>query len=52
MAEANNELGLHGTAYDGDAWRMYQQDLKNALDWANNNWTFVRPGPCTITYPS
>ncbi len=49
MAEANSELGLHGTAFDGDSWRSYQEALKNALDRANNNRTFVQPGPCDFT---
>ena len=44
--EANAELGTHGTAFDGDSWRDYQEDLKNALDEANNNLNFVQPEPC------
>jgi hypothetical protein len=51
MAEANTELGVHGTAYSGDAWRSYQEALKNALDEANNNKTFVQPTPCPFTFP-
>ena len=50
MAEANTELGLHGTAYAADAWRGYQEALKNALDKANNNWTFVQPTPCPFSF--
>jgi hypothetical protein len=51
MAEANAELGLHGTAFMGDAWRAYQEALKNALDRANNNLNFVQPEPCEVEYP-
>ncbi|MGE5283147.1 MAG: hypothetical protein ACM3N0_12675 [Chloroflexota bacterium] len=50
MAEANTELGLHGTAFSGDAWREYQEALKNALDNANNNLTFVQEEPCEFTF--
>jgi hypothetical protein len=50
MAEANTELGIHGTAVAGDAWRSYQEALKNALDRANNNYTFVQPTPCPFTF--
>lgn len=45
MAEANAELGLHGTAGEGAPWRAYQEALKNALDKANNNLNFVQPWP-------
>ena len=41
MAEANTELGLHGLTLAGDPNRSYQEALKNALDNANNNLTFV-----------
>jgi hypothetical protein len=51
MTEANTELGVHGTAYAGDAWRSYQEALKNALDNANNNYTFVQPTPCPFSFP-
>jgi hypothetical protein len=50
MAEANAELTLHGTAVAGDSWRSYQEALKNALDKANNNQTFVQPTPCAFTF--
>jgi hypothetical protein len=52
MNEADAELGMHGTAYAGDAWRAYQEALKNALDRANNNKTFVQSAPCPFTFPS
>ena len=51
LAEANAELGLHGTAFEGDAWRAYQTALKDALDNANNNLNFVQPEPCEVEYP-
>jgi len=50
MTEANTELTLHGTALAGDSWRTYQEALKNALDKANNNQTFVQPTACTFTF--
>lgn len=50
MTEANAELTLHPTALAGDAWRTYQEALKNALDKANNNQTFVQPTPCPFTF--
>ena len=50
MSEANAELTLHGTALAGDSWRSYQEALKNALDKANNNQTFVQPTPCAFTF--
>ena len=45
LSEANAELAAHPTAYDGAPWRSYQEALKNAFDWANNNRTFVQPSP-------
>lgn len=50
MAEANAELGLHGLVLDGSPYRAYQEALKNALDKANNNKTFVQPTPCPFTF--
>jgi hypothetical protein len=50
MSEANAELTLHGTALAGDSWRSYQEALKNALDKANNNQTFVQATPCPFTF--
>lgn len=51
MAEANAELGLHPTAVSGDAWRAYQTALKDALDKANNNRTFVQADASTCAAP-
>lgn len=42
ITAANTELALHPTAFSGDAWRMYQENLKDALDAANNNLNFVQ----------
>jgi len=50
MTEANAELTLHPTALAGDSWRAYQEALKNALDKANNNQTFVQSTPCPFTF--
>ena len=50
MAEANAELGFHDTAYAANAWRGYQEALKNALDKANNTFTFVQPTPCPFSF--
>jgi hypothetical protein len=50
MSEANAELTLHATAFAGDSWRSYQEALKNALDKANNNQTFVQATPCPFTF--
>lgn len=50
MAEANTELGLHGLAVSGTAYRSYQETLKNALDKANNNQNFVQGTPCPFSF--
>ena len=50
MAEADTELGVHGTAFSGDPWRSYQEALKDALDNANNNYTFVQAEPCPFSF--
>ncbi len=50
MAEANNELGLHGLTLGGSPYRTYQGALKNALDNANNNLNFVSPTPCAFSF--
>ncbi len=42
IAESEAELRNHATAFSGDSWRTYQEALKNALDNANNNKTFVQ----------
>jgi hypothetical protein len=50
MAEANAELGLHGSALADSPYRSYQEALKNALDKANNNYTFVQLTPCPFSF--
>jgi hypothetical protein len=50
MAEANAELGLHGAAYDGDAWRGYQETLKNYLDALNNGDSVIPSTPCAYSF--
>jgi len=50
MAEANAELGLHGTAYAGDAWRGYQEMLKNYLDALNNGASVIPTTPCPYSF--
>ena len=44
MDRANTALG------QGSASRAYLGQLKSALDGANNDCTFVQPGPCCIRY--
>ncbi len=51
MAEANNSLGANGNTVASGATRLYQEALKNALDTANNNLTFVQPSPSTCPAP-
>jgi hypothetical protein len=50
MAEANAELGLHPTAYAGDAWRGYQEFLKNCLDALNNGASVIPTEHCPYTF--
>jgi len=45
MTAANTELGAHGSTFAGSPYRAYQEALKNALDAANNNQTFVLVPP-------
>jgi len=52
MAEANTELGLHPLTLSGSPSRGYQEALKNALDKANNNLTFVQDKPCPFSFAS
>ena len=49
-AEANTELGLRGLTLSGNPYRSYQERLKNALDNANNNRSFVQPAPCPFSF--
>ncbi len=50
VAEANTELGVHGLVLSGNSFRSYQERLKNALDNANNNRSFVQPAPCPFSF--
>jgi hypothetical protein len=50
MSLANTELGLHGFVLDGNTYRSYQENLKNAFDDANNNTNFVQSSPCPFSF--
>ncbi|MGE5186943.1 MAG: hypothetical protein ACM31C_33055, partial [Acidobacteriota bacterium] len=50
MAEANTQLGLDGNTPSGDPNRAYQETVKNALDHANNNLTFLQATACAIDF--
>lgn len=50
IREANIELGAHGSVLAGSPYRSYQEALKNVLDKANNNLTFVQPTPCPFSF--
>jgi hypothetical protein len=50
LAEANASLGTDGLTPSGHAERAYQEKLKDALDNANNNRTFVLSTPCAFTW--
>ena len=52
MSAANSELGVNGNTTSGTPGavaRAYQEALKDALDDANNNLTFVQGQPCPFT---
>lgn len=49
--KANNALCADGYTPSGDPNRMYQEYLKNALDYANNNLNFVQNEPCDYSFP-
>lgn len=50
MNEANDSLGAYGETPAGSAARAIQEAIKNALDDANNNLTFVQSAPCPFTF--
>jgi hypothetical protein len=52
VAEANTELGAHGLTGAASPYRTYQEALKNALDLANNNVTFVQASAATCPAPT
>lgn len=51
MTEANDSLTAYGYTLAGHPERPAQEALKNALDAANNNRTFVQPTPATCPAP-
>jgi hypothetical protein len=51
LNEANTSLGANPLTVASGATRTYQEALKNALDKANNNLTFVQSGPCAFDSP-
>jgi hypothetical protein len=51
MNLANQSLGAHPYTVSGSADRTYQEALKNALDNANNNKTFVQASAATCPAP-
>jgi hypothetical protein len=50
MAEANSDLAAHPVAIVSGAQRDYQTALKDALDSANNNTSFVQPVACPFNF--
>ena len=50
LSEANGALCLNGYTVSGSPDRAYQAALKNALDAANNNLTFVQGAPCPFSF--
>jgi len=50
MTLANTALGTDGYTPSGDLNRPEQEDLKNALDSANNNLNFVQETPCPFNF--
>jgi hypothetical protein len=50
MSEANAALGANGLVLSGHPSRPYQEALKNALDNANNDRTFVQAAPCAFSF--
>jgi hypothetical protein len=51
LLAANAELCLHPTAFAGDAWRAYQESLKDCLDALNNGGLVIPPDPCPFDTP-
>jgi hypothetical protein len=47
---ADAALGADGLTLSGDPNRAYQEALKDALDRANNNLTFVQASPCSFSF--
>lgn len=51
MTAADASLVLDQNTPAGDPNRAYQEKIKNALDAANNDTSFVKPTPCAFTFP-
>jgi hypothetical protein len=51
MTAANIELGLHGFTPEGSPDEPYQRALKNSLNTANRDETFLQPTPCPFSSP-
>ncbi len=51
ITAANIELGLHGLTPEGTAFEPYQRALKNSLNTANRDETFLQPTPCPFSSP-
>jgi len=52
MSLANGELGAHAKTLSGDPNRTYQEGLKNILDAANRNTSYVEPSPANCPAPT
>jgi hypothetical protein len=52
IGAADAALGSDGYTPSGDANRTLQEALKNALDNANNNYSFVQSSPCAFSFPT
>jgi len=50
MAEANAELATHPTAFSDDTWRQYQAVLRNALEEANKDRSFLQSTPSEYSF--
>jgi hypothetical protein len=50
MAEADGDLATNNVTTAAGPARTHQEALKNALDKANNNLTFVQATPCAFTF--
>jgi hypothetical protein len=50
IAEADAALGADGYTPAGDPNRSYQEALKNAIDAANNNQSFLQGKPCKFSF--
>jgi hypothetical protein len=51
MSAAITQLEANPITLEGYPWRVLQEQIKNALDEANNNKSFVQSAPCMFTTP-